>query len=201
MSKRLLVWFFSLSLTACGWMGQGYVEDLPEGFRMERLRDGYALAEKAAQAWSPEAYLESATGIYQLEGDRWRIRRGYYIFVDRARMRYVGITVDLEQGHLAMDPPGRVGDFVTTAHFDLVGNPLDEKAALTQALRHLPADCKVQKAIIMGRAYLDQSWWVHFENPRRGFLSPLFLPTIFVNAITGEVRLNSGWEKRAWCRP
>ncbi len=211
MSRRRLVWLLSLSLTACGlmWLAEGYVEDLPEGFRMARLRDGYALAEKAARAWSPQAYLESATGIYRREGDRWRIRRGYYIFVDRAQMRYVGITVDLERGRLVVDPPGRVGGkggLVTTAHLDLMGIPVEDLAALAQALRHLPPHCHVQTAIVRGIGYIDhyytdQDWYIDFENPRRGFLSRLFLPTIFVNAVTGEVRRSSNWEERDWCPP
>lgn len=194
-----------LFLISCGgWWSQGYTEKLSEYFRMERLRDGYEVALKAARAWSPEACLESATGIYQLEGKDWRIQRGYYIFVDKARMQYVGITVDLKKRQLVVDPPGRVGGkggIVTTYHFNLLENQVDDFQALTIALKYLPANCEVQEVIISGHAGVRQSWWVDFKNPHHGFWSSLFLPTIYVNAVTGETKLSSKWEQGNWCRP
>ncbi len=203
--RKVFIFIVALFLTSCGgWLSQGYTEELSEDFRMERLRDGYEVALKAARDWSYEAYLESATGIYRLEREEWHIQRGYYIFVDKTRMQYIGITVNLEKRRLVVSPPGKVGGkggFVTTMHFDLERNPMDDKSALATALRLLPAGCEVQKAIVQGRGYINQSWWVLFENPHHGLWSPLFLPTIFVNAITGEVNLSSEWEKGNWCRP
>jgi len=171
---------------------------------MKRLQDGYEVALKAAQDWSQEAYLESVFGIYRLEGGQWHLQRGHYIFVDRTRMQYIGVTLDIKRRRLIVEPPGRVGGkggFVTTSHFDLEGNPLDDRSALSEALRLLPAECEVQEATIIGCGYIDQSWWVKFTNPRKGLLSPIFLPTIFVDAITGEVKLSSGWKEGIWCRP
>jgi hypothetical protein len=203
--KNLILLLLLLISTAACWRRIDYAKDLPEGFTMKRLRDGYALAFHEAQTWSPQAYLESVSAKYRLENGEWTLQSGHYIFVDENRMEYISIYIDLREKIIEVTGPARVGgkgSLVTTTRFYLANNPLDERHAIEKALAHLPKECKVRELIVSGYGNFKQTWHVDFRNPNRGLFSgPLFLPTIFVNAVTGKVTLSSDWNERDWCRP
>jgi hypothetical protein len=204
MKKPILLLLLLISTAAC-WRWIDYAKDLPEGFTMKRLRDGYALAFHEAQTWSPQAYLESVSAKYRLENGEWTLQSGRYVFVDENRMEYISIYIDLREKIIEVTGPARVGgkgSLVTTTRFYLANNPLDERHAIEKALTHLPKECKVRELIVLGHSDFKQVWHVDFMNPNRGLFSgPLFLPTISVNAVTGKVTLSSDWNERDWCRP
>jgi len=203
--KNLILLLLLLISTAACWRWIDYAKDLPEGFTMKRLRDGYALAFHEAQTWSPQAYLESVSAKYRLENGEWTLQSGRYVFVDENRMEYISIYIDLREKILEVRGPDQVGgkgSLVTTTRFYLANNPLDERHAIEKALAHLPKECKVRELIVLGHSDFKQVWHVDFMNPNRGLFSgPLFLPTISVNAVTGKVTLSSDWNERDWCRP
>jgi len=160
---------------------------------VQQLRDGYPLAQRLARTWQTDAHLESATGIYRRHDDGWRLSRAYYVFVDTKEMQYRGITLDPEARQVVIDPPGPVGgkgSLITTTWFDLMGNPIDDQYALQTALSQIEGiseHCIPDEVIISGRGEVEQTWWVRLKTLRP--LDPLFMGTIFVDAVTGDIRV------------
>ena len=188
----LILLTLALLPSGCGT----WLEDrtpLPNDMVIEQLRDGYPLAQTLARNWQIDSHLESATGIYRRHDDGWKLSRAYYVFVHTKEMQYRGITLDLEARQVVIDPPGPVGgkgSLITTTWFDLVGNPIDDLYALQTALSQIEGiseQCIPDEAIISGRGDVEQTWWVRFKTPRP--LDPLFLGTIFVDAVTGDTRV------------
>jgi hypothetical protein len=203
MNKSILLLLLAISVSSC-WRSIDYIKNLPEGFTMKRLRDGYNLTFNEAQTWSRQAHLESVSGKYRLENGEWILESGHYIFVDENAMEYISLYIDLKEGTLDVKGPAQVdgkGSIVTTTRFYLESNPLDERYAIRKALDHLPKECQVRELVVIGRGYFDQSWRVDFMNPNRSLRGALFLPTIFVDAVTDEVSLSPRWNELDWCRP
>lgn len=185
-------------LTACALLPlPPGTQRLPDGFRMEKLVDGYPLVLRHALDWSPRAYLESASVGYRRMNNQWQIFKAHYTFADAEQMRYIGLTIDLESNMLEISRPGQIGGktgIVTTTHFDLENNRIDEQEAISRALTFLRLDtrgCSPQQVLVSGHGEIRQVWSVMFHNPHSIPFLPtrLFLATVYVDAINGKVDL------------
>jgi hypothetical protein len=185
-------------LTACALLPlPPGTQPLPDGLKVEKLVDGYPFVLRHALDWSSRAYLESANAGYRRVSNQWRIFRAHYTFVDAEQMRYIGLTIDLESNVLEISSPGQVGgktSIVTTTHFDLENNPINEQEAISRALAFLSLDargCLPQQVGVSGHGEIRQVWSVNFLNPYSSPFLPtrLFLATVYVDAINGQVDL------------
>lgn len=182
-----------ISMASCTVFNlEGESRPLPTDLVVTNVKRGYSYALKEAEIWSANPALESVTAIYRRTSEDWKLVSAYYVFLDSDRKKYFGLTLDLRAQQLRYGASGDIAEkrgITTSTVFELHSNPIDEQGALLRAEDFLQSNvkgCSPNEVVISGNGGVRQVWWVNFKNPKSS--SPLFLPTIYVDAITGDIQ-------------